>query len=418
MPPPRPLIIGCGVAGPVLALLLKQKGYSPIILERVKELGDAGASLMLQPNGLKVLSLLGLSSIATETSPSLGCMKDITSKGEELGGTDFLMRAKERFGEPMCGVKRVTLNLILKDACVAAGIPVLEGWKLQDIIEDSKGVTAISSDGRKEHGDFLIGCDGLKSATRKSILKGYGIDEAEASFTGLIQIAGMSPTPPLLKEKPAMRNWYGNGAHLIAYPVSFALTSWAITQRSNTEEVETWQQMSVSQLEDYKKSLLKQFADWCEPIQELITGAERIIKYGLYDRPHIEAEKWVSREGRYVVIGDAAHPTSPHLGQGANQALEDCWCLANLLPDVLKEGEGTREGKELSSAVLRKVFLELVGKRQPRTKALVEGARKQGERRVVDGEEKCRERDEGLRRGWEDQAGVEARFDSLWKEPF
>jgi salicylate hydroxylase len=45
------LIIGCGIAGPVLALLLKQKGYSPVVFEKVKELGNAGASLMLQPNG-------------------------------------------------------------------------------------------------------------------------------------------------------------------------------------------------------------------------------------------------------------------------------------------------------------------------------------------------------------------------------
>jgi salicylate hydroxylase len=51
MPPPTVLIIGCGVAGPVLALLLKRKGYLPIVLEKVKQLGDAGASLMLMPNG-------------------------------------------------------------------------------------------------------------------------------------------------------------------------------------------------------------------------------------------------------------------------------------------------------------------------------------------------------------------------------
>ena len=51
MPPTRVLIIGCGVAGPVLALLLKRKGYECIILEKVKEMGDAGASLMMMPNG-------------------------------------------------------------------------------------------------------------------------------------------------------------------------------------------------------------------------------------------------------------------------------------------------------------------------------------------------------------------------------
>lgn len=414
MPPPRALIIGCGVAGPVLALLLKQKGYAPIILEKVHQLGDAGASMMLQPNGLKVLSLIGIASPVTDLTPSLVFLKDISANGTEIGGTDLPLKSKEKYGHSGCGIKRSVLNLLLKDACLAASIPVLEGWKLKDVIEDENGVTAIAEDGRKQEGAFLVGCDGLKSATRKSILEGYRINEAEASFTGLIQTAGMSPTPPFLEEQPAMRNWYGNGAHVIAYPVSFTTTSWAITQRSKTEEVETWQQMTASELEVYKKTLLDQFSSWCEPIAELIEGAERIIKYGLYDRPHIEPQQWVSKNGRSVVIGDAAHPTSPHLGQGANQALEDCWHLANLLPDV----SDSNEGEDLSTESLKEVFLEVAGKRQPRTSALVQGARAQGERRVVDGEEQCGVRDEGLKRGWEDKVGVEKRFDSLWKEPF
>jgi salicylate hydroxylase len=71
-----------------------------------------------------------------------------------------------------------------------------------------------------------------------------------------------------------------------------------------------------------RDSLLEDFKDWSSPALELIGGAERIIKYGLYDRPHLEPKLWYSpKPGRCVLIGDAAHPTSPHLGQGANQAL-------------------------------------------------------------------------------------------------
>ncbi|KUJ09375.1 FAD/NAD(P)-binding domain-containing protein [Mollisia scopiformis] len=409
MSPPRVLIIGCGVAGPAIALLLKRKGYSPIILEKVRQLGDVGGSLMLFPNGLKVLSLLGLSSLATETAPNLTCLRDISSNGTEIGDTKLPATWRAKYGQPACGVKRTALNLALKEACLDAGIPVLEGWKLKDIIETENSVTAIAEDGRMEEGAFLIGCDGIKSATRNLVLKGHGMQEEDTTFTNLTQAGGMSPTPSILKQTPGMMNWYGEGAHFIAYPISKTTTSWAITQRSNIEEVETWQQMSVSQLAVYKSNLLAESQTWCEPIQDLIKGSERLIKYGLFDRPQLEKEKWVSEAGRCVLIGDAAHPTSPHLGQGANQALEDCWHLARLLPD----GEVEMERK-----TLKEMFLEFSGLRQPRTAALVRGARAQGERRVVSGTEECRRRDEALRRGWMDELAVEEKWESLLREPF
>lgn len=375
---------------------------------------------MLFPNGLKVLSLLGLATFATNAAPNLEFLRDISSNGTVLGGTDLPKTWKEKYGQPACGVKRSALNLALKNGCLAANIPVLEGWKLADIIETEDGVTAISQDGRQEEGSFLIGCDGIRSATRTLVLKGHGLTEEEATFTHLTQIASMSPTPSLLKSNPGMINWYGTGAHFIAIPMSPTTTSWAITQRSETEEVETWQHMSLTQLGLFKSNLLGQFGDWCDPIPELISGAERIIKYGLYDRPHIDPQQWVSEKGRCVLIGDAAHPTSPHLGQGANQALEDCSHLARMLPDVDVDIDNGKLELELplEREKLRGVFLEFAGMRQLRTRDLVVGARMQGERRVVVGGREGVERDEVLRRGWVDESAVEKRWKGLLREPF
>jgi salicylate hydroxylase len=116
-------------------------------------------------------------------------------------------------------------------------------------------------------------------------------------------------------------NIYGPSAHIICYPVSPTMTSWAITQRDLSEAQETWRIFSVDEMAQHRNELLTQFKDWCSPVPELIQDCERIIKYGLYDRPQLEPEQWFSPQGRCVLIGDAAHPTSPHLGQGANQAL-------------------------------------------------------------------------------------------------
>jgi salicylate hydroxylase len=211
-----------------------------------------------------------------------------------------------------------------------------------------------------------------------------------------------------------MLNFYGPDAHLITfsiYPISAGTTGWAITQRSTTQDTETWHQMSAPELISYKAKLAKYFAGWCDRVADLISGAEKIIKYGLYDRPALEPEHWVSKGGRCVLIGDTAHPTSPHLGQGANQALEDCWVLASLLPDVA--GDGRLEAEEL-----RGIFGKFAGVRQPRTRELVRGARMQGERRVVGGGEVGRLRDEVLRKGWRDEEALRAKWNDLFSGPF
>lgn len=132
----------------------------------------------------------------------------------------------------------------------------------------------------------------------------------------------MSPTPPSLKSRPGLLNLYGPGAHFICYPVSPHTTSWAITLRDPTEAQETWRIFSPDEMVPQRDELIAQFGDWSSPVPELIQTVERIIKYGLYDRPDLEPKLWYSpSSGRSVLIGDAAHPTSPHLGQGANQAL-------------------------------------------------------------------------------------------------
>ncbi|PWY83626.1 FAD/NAD(P)-binding domain-containing protein [Aspergillus heteromorphus CBS 117.55] len=410
---PTVLLIGCGVAGPVLALLLKQKGYHPIVFEKVAALGDAGASLMLNPNGLKVLSLVnGIPSL----EHPITTFWHGTPSGTTLVTSDLPRSYPTRYGHSARGVKRTALNLHLKQLLLDAGIELREGWQLNSITENTDSVTAGFTNDQTATGTFLIGSDGIKAASRRLILQkenpATGEGEGPPTFTGLIQVAGISRTT---RESPRgrMGNYYGEGVHVIVYPVSASEVSWAVTMSQDKEMAESWQSEGAEGLQARKKMLEEKLAGFEDTVLELVRDADRIISFGLFDRQELEAEQWFSK--RCVLVGDAAHPTSPHLGQGANQALEDCYHLSRLLPNV----DGDSADYSLAETGLKAVFSEFARLRQPRTSALVKEARRLGhEQRVVFGAERCRERDARLVAAWSDPEKVFEGMDRLLKEPF
>ncbi|KAJ5093766.1 FAD/NAD(P)-binding domain-containing protein [Penicillium angulare] len=412
--PPKVLIIGCGVAGPVLSLLLKNKGYQPVIYEKVKMLGEAGGSLMLNPNGMKVLNMVRKIDDLLEGTATLP-LSDFwhgTNTGETLAhnslGTEFVAK----YSQPSMGIKRTTLNLQLKKMLLDRGSELHEGYELINIEEDTDCVTAHFSNGQSATGAFLVGCDGIKAASRRIFLEKAGTNEGAPSFTGLTQTGGISKTPKALAEKPGtLHNWYGAGVHVVAYPISTTHTSWAVTLPQASEQPETWALASGEELADRQKMLLAKLEGFEPVVLELVKAVERIISFGLFDRVTLDREGWFSK--RCVLVGDAAHPTSPHLGQGANQALEDCYHLSRLLPQV-KDDAKFDEYVDLS-----KIFDEFAGIRQPRTSALVKGARKMGEERVVTGgPELCRQRDAQIAARFGDLETLKKSFDGLYSEPF
>ncbi|KAJ3005688.1 hypothetical protein NUW54_g4232 [Trametes sanguinea] len=205
---------------------------------------------------------------------------------------------------------------------------------------------------------------------------------ASQGLSRWVTTGGLSETPEELRA-PRIVNWYDNGAHMIAYPVNDHLTSWAITTQE-VESQETWRAMD----EDAQQKIRDgPFSQWPYGAGKLVKSGTNIIKYGLYDRP--ELESW--HKGRTVLLGDAAHPTSPHLGQGANQAFEDIYHLVRLLVKY------NPEAGEPSTELLSEIFTEYESTRISRTSTLVKRAREQGEIRVVNGVEECKKRNDQLR---------------------
>ncbi|GLA02584.1 hypothetical protein AnigIFM60653_002062 [Aspergillus niger] len=415
MSSPTVLIIGCGIAGPVLAILLKRKGYNPIVFEKVQALGDAGASLMIQPNGMKILNLI----TPTHPLPIITPLQSLwhgTASGKTLGHSTLPSTYVDRYTQPASGIKRSVLNLHLKTTLREHDIPLYEGYQLKNIHELPHQITASFTNGKSITGTFLIGCDGIKSSTRRILLsQKAGISEGPPTFTGLIQVAGISKIPPSITERDvSLSNWYGEGVHVVAYPISAEEISWAATIPDTEGEESTWRAATAgTEVEDLRQKLREKLLGFEDCVLEMVNTAERIISYGLFDRREVPVDQWFS--DRVVLVGDAAHPTSPHLGQGANQALEDCYHLNRMLPDLRVDAVAWDEVEQGLSGI----FEGFARLRQPRTSALVKEARRLGEQRVVvGGPERCRQRNASIADAWRDEEAVARGLDGLFKEPF
>ncbi|KAI0328405.1 FAD/NAD(P)-binding domain-containing protein [Cubamyces sp. BRFM 1775] len=417
MSAPKVIIAGCGVAGPALGIILKLQGYNPIIYERTDGPSELGLSLCLQPNGLRVLSLIpGLvDHIPRKRLRQLAFYSMLPGHTRELARSDapaaLHALSGDQFG--MEGVRRPLFLQALVDAAHSHGVPIHFGHQLVAVEgyegADAERVVVRFANGHTDEASFVVGCDGLHSNTRACL---FG--KEAAMFTGLTQTGGISPIPEAFSALgPSMVNIYGDGVHMIAYQINEEQISWAITQRE-AEERETWRDMDADRQRAFKESAFSQI-----PFGggELVKTASRIIKFGLYDRP--ELKSW--HKGRVVLIGDAAHPTSPHLGQGANQASEDIYHLVRLLK------KHNPDARAPSTALLDTVFTELEQLRIPRTSALVTKARAAGNMRVVSGADACLARDDAVRETWrgkeallgEDNAElVKTLYADIFDQPF
>jgi len=313
----KALIIGCGIAGPVLAMFLQRAGISAVIYEgRPAPRDEEGAFLNLAPNGLAVLDQLDVAD-------------QVVAYGSPTTTTIFQNHRGKRLGEnpeTTTLIKRGLLNRALREAAIDRGITVEWNKRLVDVeITPQRTVVARFEDGSEAHGDFLVGCDGIHSRTRRVVMP----NAPRPQYTGTIDCGAFTRLPHVKSTDGAMYMTFGLKGFFGYQVVPDGEIYWfenfwqeAEPDRAKLEAIST---------EDYKARLLELHKDDHDPICDIIRSTEGLIaRWPIYDLPPLDT--W--HKGPVCLIGDAAHATSPHVGQGASMALEDAIVLAKCLRDI------------------------------------------------------------------------------------
>lgn len=310
---PRAVIVGAGIGGLTAAIGLKQTGWDISVYERSWELREVGAGLTLWANAVKVLRKLGLEEVVTRSAAILRRSEIRNWRGKVLLETD-LDALGDKVQAPTIGIHRADLQSCLADELGRENIVL--GTTCVAFTQDEKGATALFAEGDEARGQILVGADGIKSLVRNQLL-----GNEPPRYAGYTAWRGVAQIDR--REVPLGLTFValGRGSQVGMLPIGGGRTYWFATANVPAgEEAGT---------EGHKADLMKRFGDWYAPFPAAVeaTPDEAILRNDIVDRPPVR--KWT--EGRVTLLGDAAHPTTPNLGQGACQAIESAYVLARSL---------------------------------------------------------------------------------------
>ena len=305
------LIVGGGIGGLTLAVALAQKGHVPRVLERSRTLAAAGAGLALQPNAMTVLASLGLADATVAAGRDVPRAAILDRNGRALGAELDMASLGARFGAPVVAIHRARLHSVLRDAVGDAALTL--GTEVVHVDSSVSGASLRCQDGRILEADIVVGADGLRSTIRRHLL-----DDGEPIYSGYTSWRGVT-TPGAGPTLVRMTESWGAGERFGMVDIGHGEIYWFAVADAP----------QGARDRDARAELLERFAGWHEPVRAVLEATEpdRIIRTDISDRDPVT--RWHS--GRVVLLGDAAHPMTPNLGQGACQAIEDAAVLADEL---------------------------------------------------------------------------------------
>ena len=358
----KAIVVGAGIGGLTAAIALRQRGIEVEVYERSAVLSDVGAGISLWANALKALHQLGLKAPldALSFTSDEGALR--TAAGAVLTSTS----AREftaRFGMPVTVFHRAELLDVLRDG--ARGIPIHLDRECREVAQDGERASVTFAGGRQAHADVVVGADGLRSAMRACLAI-----PGDVRYAGYTAWRGVAPfrTAGLIAGETV-----GCGQRFGLVPIAGDRVYWYATDNVG--------EGGRDEPERAKARLIEMFSHWHVPIPALIeaTAAAAILRNDIYDRDPVE--RW--SQGRVTLLGDAAHPMTPNLGQGGCQAIEDALVLARCL---------TLKGERVEEALRRYEAMRI-----PRTRFIVYASRRIGRAFQIESPILCRLRDFAMR---------------------
>lgn len=317
----KAIIAGAGIAGPVAAIALARAGISAEIIEtRDGAEGDEGLFLGLASNGHRVLEGLGLDA-CVRRQPHIRTPQIAFFGGR--GNRIAEVTNGHSAGDAPITLMRRSLHRALSAEAERRGIPVHRGHSVTGYRQDAKSVVVRCADGRELRADLLIGADGVRSKVRAAMPG----ERVRPEYTGLMNLGGVVPQSGLQPTDGEMRMVWGTRA-FFGYAVRDDGEAWWFANVGAAEEPPKNEHKSAHQ--NWAAQLMALFVEDFPLITDLIRRTSEIHAYPIHDLPHVP--RW--QDGRVLLIGDAAHATSPSSGQGASLALEDAAFLAVCLRDI------------------------------------------------------------------------------------
>src|SRR3984885_6934464 len=313
----RVAIIGGGIGGLAAARPLCRRGIEVSIYEAAPELREIGAGVALGPNAMKALRSLGLEDDVRGIAGRWDWA--VTRNGKTGRAISMTSRDQQAvlFGAAGATAHRADLLDVLSHS-IPSDIVTL-GARCTEVEPDGQVAVARFQDGSEVEADVIIGADGIHSVVRGSL---FGPDAPR--FTGKICYRSVVPVDAVPGGRPPSENvqWLGPHGTIVLYPVRREELINVVCHYDDEDyRHESW----VSECD--RREVLERYSDWDESLLRIFSAGEVWYKWALYDRDPIP--QWT--RGRVTLLGDAAHPMLPYLGQGACQAIEDGVVLAAAL---------------------------------------------------------------------------------------
>jgi salicylate hydroxylase len=311
---PRVAIVGGGIGGLFAANALQAHDIPAAVYEQAPAIGEVGAGVFLTPHSVRHLQRVGLGPAVEKSGARVGPQSRYFRHD---GAPIAPVQVTDSSGwNATFGMHRADLVDMLANALPAGTVHT--GHRCTGFEQDGRIARVSFANGNSAEADLVIAADGIHSELRPAVHP-----SSEPVFSGSVAYRGLVPherVPHWPTDRWQM--WLGKGRHFLAFPVRGGkLINYVGFVPTDEEMKESWSAPGDPDV------LRQAFAGWDPRIHQLLQEVEVTFRWALYDREPLPT--WTRQ--RLTLLGDAAHPMLPHLGQGANQAIEDGMALATIL---------------------------------------------------------------------------------------